>query len=199
MIRHIIVLSLAGALGVVSAQAKSIPAVSTSTVFNVTGTFTDNATLSGTIDINTTTGTVTGGDLTVSTVSPAFTILGAQGTGSHSDYFADFTNGAGGFPTISGTVAPSIAVAVDSLDIYFDAATLIGYTGGALCSTAGNCSTDVTSYNTGLDPNLTGGTVTPATPSTPEPSTWMLVLAGPALFGLRRLKTAWSGRTSAGL
>ncbi len=182
MYKQLFVLSVLVGLGAAT-SAQAINIVSPGTTFNVTGTFTDSATLGGTININTTTGTVVSGDLTVSGVAPAFIYLTGQGTGTNSDYYADFGNGVRATVVTPGSTASLGAI----LDIYFDASSLVNYTGGALCNTSGNCGTDVTFYQTNLDPNLIGGAVTLAS-GVPEPATWMLMLAAPALMALRRFR-----------
>ena len=47
--------------------------------FNIAGAFSDNATLAGWLDIDTTIGTVISGDLTISSINGDFTNLTGQG------------------------------------------------------------------------------------------------------------------------
>ena len=120
--------------------AVGVPAAHADTIFNVTGTFNDGATLSGTITINTTAGMVTALDLTTTetgAMGPYTGIGGQGGTGTAPNYYYVFTN-------MSGY----------SLDLYFPVSTLVGYAGSSLCGLAAPCDYDTTGE---LSSSLTSG------------------------------------------
>ena len=75
--------------------AVGVPAAHADTIFNVTGTFNDGATLSGTITINTTAGMVTALDLTTTetgAMGPYTGIGGQGGTGTAPNYYYVFSH-----------------------------------------------------------------------------------------------------------
>jgi hypothetical protein len=144
-------------------------------------------TLSGTITIDTTAGTVVSLDLDVSTDPPDYNIINSQSSKPNNDYevvvYHSSTNDQG------------------VLDLFIYApvpgdknGSLVGYTGGALCNENDNCQVNnganVTADhpNETEDPQLASGTLTQQNQSnpTPEPSTWMLALGAPAVLMLRR-------------
>lgn len=134
--------------------------------FNASGTFQDNSTLAGTLTIDTSTGLITGADLSVQyNISPSVT--------------EDFTN-------VLGQTPDSIQLEgnhFSDLFIYFDASSLVGYAGGALCSTSVSCVgmvvSEVSPSNgiTGVPFNdfLTSGTLTASVSPTAEPPTIVLL------------------------
>ena len=147
--------------------------IQSSMPFYLSGSFTDGATLGGTVDINTIIGSINGEDITVSTLATPFTTAPAQSAGLNNDYQAVFDNGAGA-----------------TLTLYFDTPSLIGYTGGPLCSEAVACGNDVSGYSILLpDPPLSSGSAS-SSPA-PEPASWMLSLAG---FGIAALWRVRRGR-----
>lgn len=163
--------ALALSLGLVALVMPN--AVRADTIFTASGTFGDNSTLSGTLTINTATGFVTGADLIVQyNISPGIT--------------ETFTNILGQTPNsvdLEGNL-------FGDLFLFIDASTLVGYTGGALCSTSVSCVGSVVSdvspgsgvKGVPFNDFLTSGTLTgPATP-TPEPPT--AVLLASSLLGL---------------
>lgn len=140
------------------------------TVFDVTGTFSNGATLSGTVTINTASFSqgITSLDLTISTIGSSFSYVQDQ-FGFFVVYFADTT-------TTSGNTLPE-------LDLIFPVGTLFGYSGGDLCSTNDGCAFgSVTSYtNTSNQTyNLKDGYVSYGgfTTATPEPGTLVLLASG---------------------
>jgi hypothetical protein len=135
------------------------------TVFNVNGTFADGTHVTGTVTIDTGTGVVTSGALTLSApnVATLTTIEGASLCGS-------------------GTVCFGLFNAHLSMTLVFPVIQdLVGYSGGNLCSTTTSCSADSALY---LPPaetadRLTSGSLTPAPPAgTPAPPSLWLAMAG---------------------
>jgi hypothetical protein len=162
---------LALSLGLLALVAPSL--VRADSIFTASGTFQDNSTLSGTLTIDTSTGLITAAALIVQyNISPSLTehftdILGQTGPASvdlEGDHFSD-------------------------VFLYIDALTLMGYTGGPICSTTvacvGSVVSEVSPANgiTGVPFNdfLVSGTLT-APSATPEPPT--MVLLGASLLGL---------------
>ena len=150
------------------------------TTFNINGTFTDGTTLSGTVTIDTTAGHITAANIWYSGDGQWYTSLGSQGpydvpptpvaytafiglAGSYSEFGLSFT----------GTSA------LDSL---------VGYTGGNLCSQASPCSIPGESGNGVSDwfngtrtvllqsGSMTASAATGA--SVPEPSSLLLFVGG---------------------
>lgn len=146
------------------------------TVFDVTGTFDNTSTLSGTITIDTIGGTVTDSNLTIDPVALDYTFTGgptSQGAYNSSGFYyyqAEFQDG--------------------SANLYLDFSTssLVGFTGASLCSIAQPCNNIVSSYYFNVfasqpaDPDLVSGDVAP------EPSTALLLVGGGAVLALRRRK-----------
>jgi hypothetical protein len=141
--------------------------------FDATGTLQDGATLSGDVVINTTTGVVQSLDLTVS--SPlSFTVTEFDSSVSGQD-IADYSLEAdNGIPFNPGIVLDIIGT------------TLVGYTGGGICTVGSPCNGSVSFAGTasGLASNFTSGSLT----AVPEPSS--LALVGSAMLGL----AAWRRR-----
>lgn len=163
--------ALAGALGLFALVAPS--GARADTIFIASGTFQDGSTLSGTLTINTATGLITSADLIVQyNISPSVT-----------ETFANILGQTPSTVDLEGNLFSSL---------FFDisASTLMGYSGGALCSTsvacAGSIVTDVSPANgiTGVPFNdfLTSGMLTSTVATAPEPSTVVLLAAG--LLGL---------------
>lgn len=181
--------ALALAVGLFVLAAPSI--VRADTLFAATGTFQDSSTLSGTLTINTTTGLITAADLAVQyNITPTVTEM---------------------FTQILGQTPNSVTLEgndFSALSVYINVSTLMGFAGGALCSTTVSCTgsvvTDV-SPSTGIhgvpfNDFLTSGTLTVPV-AAPEPST--IVLFGVTLLGLaaaasaRKVMNAVAGRRSA--
>jgi hypothetical protein len=139
-----------------------VASADTITTFNVSGTFADSSALSGTITINTTTGAITGASLVIGANTYSFLQLAIP---LGSEFFAQFT-------TTSAFTFPF-------LDLFFPSASLVGYTGGALCTSSGPCA-NPTQYGAvaGTSIYLTQGSSVAA----PEPSALILLSAG--LIGL---------------
>ena len=132
-------------------------------VFNVSGTFTDGTHLSGTVTIDTGTGQVTAANLTLSAPNAA-TLTLIQPAG----------------PCASGTVCFGVYNAANlSVTLTFPVIqTLVGYSGGDLCSTTTQCNAYSVLYLP--DPDiLTSGSLSPAAaPDAPVPPSLWLALAG---------------------
>ena len=136
--------------------------------FNVAGAFSDNATLAGWLDIDTTIGTVISGDLTISSINGDFTNLTGQGTDHHSPY-VDFSEGDA--QLVLDFVLPR------------GGRSLVGYAGGALCDASNNCCAS-SFYDVNVDPKLSSGTVSLASAAAPEPGTNALMGGGLIVVGL---------------
>jgi hypothetical protein len=140
-------------------------AYAASVVFTAAGTTADGATLGGTVTIDTTAGTVTAANVTLGAPDTSTYTFIQAGTGPSAPvYVIQLGTAASGNPRM-GLLVPGT--------------TLVGYAGGALCSTSALC-TDVTSYVFfgGDNPiDLTAGSLTPVPPppSTPAPPTWALI------------------------
>lgn len=138
------------------------------TTFNVSGTFADGTVLGGTVTIDTTSGTATAANLTLTgPITGTMTVIGSPGGGTG---YVDF-----GVSAASGYPQMSFLVAGDSFK---------GYTGGAMCGTLAKCNGYVvggvwaTANSTAVQ--LTSGTLTPAAtpPGTPAPPSLWLALLG---------------------
>ena len=142
----------------------------TISIFNLAGVTTTGSTLSGTVTLNVTTGRFTDSSIKALYNGTTYTYSGApisttSGTGYSSIDFA----GTG-------------ATALYDFDLILPTASLIGYTGGALCSTSSTCGGRVSAVEvtlTGSDTaQVTSGTLTPAAAVTPEPSGLVLLGTG---------------------
>jgi hypothetical protein len=159
--------------------------VGVGTVYDVSGTFTDGDTLSGTVTIGST--SVQGANLTVAS-SGGTSLYNFTGAGSATG-FHQFSN-SGNYFYYSDEWFDSGADL--TLDIYTGSSGDFSvYTGGALCSDNGEyCGGAVSAYQPPLptqDPNLSSGSL--AQVSTPEPSSALLLVAGGAVAeALRRRK-----------
>lgn len=130
------------------------------TTFNASGTFTDGATLSGTIDINTTLGTVTGINLVTSAPdSLIFNFIQSQGQLTSNIFYVQGGTAASGLPNLN-------------LGIW--AGSLVGYSGGGLYP-----GSDIWYSNSNIIV-LQSGDLTPS--AVPEPATFALL--GTGLLGL---------------
>lgn len=151
--------------------------------FTAAGTFSDGASLSGNLDIDVGCGIVTGADLTDSD----FSFFQFNGDGGDGGYESNSTWGpldfAGGAVTLTLSIDLSGQTSSNSL---------VGYVGGNLCTSAGNCNNgsgaDYISQfifpgQDGID--LTSGTLTNPN-ATPEPSAFLLIAAPALWFSLRR-------------
>jgi len=161
--------------------------------FNASGTFADGATLSGTLTLDTTTGEPMVENLVVSSPdSNTYTV--PNGVVITSTYQLIFVSPAG---------LPFTPV----LQVTVPASTLVGYSGGTLCSTTTTCGAgaSISAVRAGSGPpytfdNLTSGSLTPAgagspTATAPALSPWALgglalLLAASAAMLLRRAQQA---------
>lgn len=104
----------------------------TVSVFNVSGLFANNTTMSGTLTIDTTTGMVTGANIYYSGDGLSYQTLGTQSAyavGPTGVAYMVNVNNAGTSSTLGLAIQGTSAL--DSL---------IGYTGGSLCATSSPCS-----------------------------------------------------------
>src|ERR1700733_12979826 len=137
-----------------SALAFLVPASHASIIFDANATASNGADLTGTITIDTVLGTVTALDLSVSAPgSFSTTDVGVQGPGGS------------GFYALLTTPRPFTP---PYFSLSFPVTTLIGYTGGALCTTTSPCGAQYTGYV-----QASGGTIpfqsVTLTPEVPEP------------------------------
>jgi hypothetical protein len=152
------------------------------TVFTASGTFTNGATLSGTVTIDETSGSATAADLLVrvdSATSYTFDEIFEQGVQPLSEsYDLSFKRpGPDNFPFMR---------------FFLPVSTLVGYQGGALASTSAPVPSsglgDLISFyhvnNIIADGNLTSGSMIALTAAVPEPATLISALGGVALVGL---------------
>ena len=154
-------------LGATQALADTI------TVFDASGSFADGSTLSGTIDIDVTTGVATGVDLTVSAPdSVTFTVIPSQ----HSI-------GGGSFIE-AGSLASRDVVTLGITG------SLVGYDGGALGSFRDPGLAESSLDEPSITAFLDSGQLTPEVPSVPEPSPAVLLGSGlllvPVVVSARR-------------
>jgi len=159
---------LIGMVGAGSASAITIRPADTVGTFNVVGIFSDNATLSGTLEIDTTVGKVMSADLTISSIQGNFTDITGQGV-EHRSPYVDLNDG--GSELVLDFVLPN------------GDKSLVGYAGGTLCDASTNCCA-ASFYRVNLDPQLNSGSVSPASTATPEPGTNALMGGGLIVVGL---------------
>ena len=140
-------------------------------IFDANATASNGADLTGTITIDTVLGKVTAVDLSLSAPgSFSTTVVGLQGPGGSGFY---------SFLTTSGPFTPPY------LSFSFPVTTLVGYTGGALCTATSSCGGQYSGYEQPGGSTIPFQSVT-LTPEVPEPVS--AVLAGGGLFALGVLR-----------
>jgi hypothetical protein len=157
-------------LAMFSAQAKADTVVN----FNISGTFADGATLSGTVTIDTTTGTATGMDVTASTSPTPITF--------NTDVSSVYAPGDGEvlIEGYDSTLSNELV-----LGVVGSSTVLQGYTGGTLAGTSSTPFSPASFFapggGEGTPVDLTTGALTaPGTTTTPAPAT--LTLAATAML-----------------
>ena len=147
---------LLGAIGIVGSTRADVI-----TTFNTKGTFADNATLSGTVTIDTTIGLAKAADLIISAPDNlTLTVIQFQGViNSGQDYQIDFALAPAGLP---------------NFDIALSPGSLVGYTGGNLLAGSN------LRYSSADIVRLSQGSLTPV----PEPASLAIFGAGLAALGL---------------
>jgi hypothetical protein len=153
-------LSVAG-LAVAMLAASAVPS-SAATVFFASGTFQNTATLSGTLTIDTVTGSIVASNLIVSApTSFTFVNIVAQGDSPAPNFYS---------------VTDRNAASTEDFDFGLPLHTLVGYSGGAICSAATATCTASNLFNltTGTGGSvLASGSLSPTAP-TPEPASGLL-------------------------
>jgi hypothetical protein len=140
------------------------------TIFNISGTFFDGPTLTGTMSVNTATGVIDSASFTVTSPHESVTytmqVILDNGTGFSGAVFSG---------TLPGDLALIFATSPSG-----SLGSLIGYTGGSICSGSGACGGVNESFVNfdGLGLFWESGPVTEAV-ATPEPATLALLAAGP--------------------
>ncbi len=170
-----LILATAFATATTLCNAAVVNPIANTDTFNVTGTFSDNAALSGWFDI--TNGKITSADMTVSSVKGNFTLVPFIGGG--------FYGGNGvweGVAMIDGNYLLTL-----DLDLAPGEKNLDNYDGGGLCVSGDSCGEVASGYEeisyldhafkSAGDPPLTAGAVSP------EPASTALLGAGLLAIG----------------
>ena len=154
------------------------PAMHASSItFVATGVTQSGSTLSGDVVIDTTAGSVSSLSLTMSSpLSFTANTFDSFGSGQASGYFVIRAD--------NGTTFPFI-------DLDIPTATLVGYTGGSICTVGSTCPNGISFSEASASNATTSGFVSGSLTATPEPAS--LALVGGAMLGL----AAWRRRRSA--
>lgn len=141
----------------------------TLTTWDLNGSLQNGGSVSGTIELDSTTGMFTDADFTATTSSGTYDFTSAAFTqGLYSGIYFAFYDGSSG--ATFGLGIPDTSA--------------VGFTGSAMCSSTIPCSTLASSLSDPIDgvDELTTGTLTPAVSVTPEPSS--LLLLGTGVLGV---------------
>ena len=150
--------------------SSSFAKADTVNVFNTTGTFSNSSTLTGTLTIDITSGSILTGDLVSSDLGALLPIPTTQGyNATYGSYDVGFNS--------PGSSSLGTVLVVNS-------PTLVGYMGGSLSSLMQPSPNNYVSALFDSSPtgvySLTSGSLTPdpSVSDAPEPDTWVLLLAG---------------------
>jgi hypothetical protein len=152
--------------------------------YNLSGTLTDGASLSGTMTIDNVAGVATAIDF----------ILGAPDTGTFT--VIEFDSAPFGVWFIEGGLTGSSPGTFPLFSLLLPVSTLVGYGGGALCSVALPCAgfiSNLAPTSGGAGINLLSGTATAGVGAVPEPATLTIMGIGLLAIGLMRASSRIRG------
>jgi len=167
-------------LAVLAAMSLAVPVSAAPVVFSASGIFTDGSLLTGTLTIDTTLGVATGSAIQI-TAPIAFDAVVIQPN----------------FYSLTGTTFIELGATTlgyPYLMLLIHASTLVGYTGGSLCSNVdSSCDWNPSSWETGTDfVSLSSGSLTAqsSVAAVPEPGTFGLLALPLLAFALWRRRRA---------